>query len=104
MYNPIWSEEKNKNIFDKCNNPNYNGHDYELEVTVRMFINIETRYVIDTKYLSDLINKNVLEKFEPVFKYIKKRIPDFKDVVTPEIGEHKFARGRYLNAIKSSFY
>lgn len=72
LYNPMWPEENNKNIFGKCNNPNYHGHDYEIEVTVIGFINIETGYVIDTKYLSDLINKNVLEKFDSEFKYIQK--------------------------------
>ena len=44
------------------------------------------------------------QKFDPDFKYIKKWIPDFKNYNIPEIVAHKFARERYLNAVKSSFF
>jgi len=44
------------------------------------------------------------QKFDPDFKYIKKWIPDFNNEAIPEIVEHKFARERYLNAVKSSFF
>ncbi|OGS72712.1 MAG: deoxyribodipyrimidine photolyase [Flavobacteria bacterium RIFCSPLOWO2_12_FULL_35_11] len=44
------------------------------------------------------------QKFDPDFKYIKKWIPDFNQIAIPEIVEHKFARERYLNAVKSSFF
>ncbi|HEY9220746.1 MAG TPA: deoxyribodipyrimidine photo-lyase [Lutibacter sp.] len=44
------------------------------------------------------------QKFDPDFKYIKKWIPDFNQIAIPEIVEHKFARERYLKAVKSSFF
>lgn len=44
------------------------------------------------------------QKFDPDFKYIKKWIPDFDQIAIPEIVDHKFARERYLNAVKSSFF
>ena len=44
------------------------------------------------------------EKFDPELKYIKKWIPNFTNSYIPEIVEHKFARDRYLNAVKSSFF
>ncbi len=44
------------------------------------------------------------EKFDPELKYIKKWIPNFTNTYIPEIVEHKFARDRYLNAVKSSFF
>lgn len=44
------------------------------------------------------------QKFDPDFKYIKKWIPDFNQIAIPEIVEHKFARERYLNAVKGSFF
>jgi deoxyribodipyrimidine photo-lyase len=44
------------------------------------------------------------QKFDPDFKYIKKWIPDFNQIGIPEIVEHKFARERYLNAVKGSFF
>ncbi len=64
LHNTNWSEEKNKAIFGKCNNPNYHGHNYDLEVKVIGFCSEETGYVIDTKILSDLIKVKVLDRFD----------------------------------------
>ncbi|MDV7187297.1 6-carboxytetrahydropterin synthase [Lutibacter sp. TH_r2] len=64
LHNKHWSNEKNLKVFGKCNNPNYHGHNYELEVKVIGTVNEQTGYVIDTKLLSDLIKKYVLDKFD----------------------------------------
>lgn len=64
LHNKHWSNEKNLKVFGKCNNPNYHGHNYELEVKVIGTVNEHTGYVIDTKLLSDLIKKYVLDKFD----------------------------------------
>jgi len=64
LHNANWSDERNQAVFGKCNNPNFHGHNYELEVKVIGFIHEDTGYVIDTKALSDLIKINVLEKFD----------------------------------------
>jgi len=64
LHNASWSDERNNDVFGKCNNPNFHGHNYELEVKVIGFINEDTGYVIDTKALSDLIKMNILEKFD----------------------------------------
>ena len=64
LHNANWSDEQNHAVFGKCNNPNFHGHNYELEVKVIGFIHEDTGYVIDTKALSDLIKINVLEKFD----------------------------------------
>ncbi|RCL68434.1 MAG: 6-carboxytetrahydropterin synthase, partial [Bacteroidetes bacterium] len=45
LYNQSWSDKRNKEVFGKCNNPNYHGHNYELIVSVRGMINPETGYV-----------------------------------------------------------
>jgi len=76
LHNTKWSDEKNKDIFGKCNNPNYHGHNYDLEVTVIGYVDEETGYVIDTKYLSDLIKDNVLEKFD--HKNLNLDVDDFR--------------------------
>ena len=76
LHNPMWSDEKNIEIFGKCNNPNYHGHNYDLEVSVIGYVDEETGYVIDTKYLSDLIKDNVLEKFD--HKNLNLDVDDFK--------------------------
>jgi 6-pyruvoyltetrahydropterin/6-carboxytetrahydropterin synthase len=64
LYNPSWTEEKNDKVFGLCNNPNYHGHNYELEVKVVGEIDPETGYVIDLKMLSDLIRAEVLGRFD----------------------------------------
>jgi len=64
LHNPEWTEEMNKKVFGKCNNPNYHGHNYELEVKVIGVPDARTGYVMDMKELSDIISKNVLEKFD----------------------------------------
>lgn len=60
LYNPTFSEQKNNEIFGLCNNPNFHGHNYNLEVTVIGEPNPETGYVIDLKRLKEIITKNVL--------------------------------------------
>jgi 6-pyruvoyltetrahydropterin/6-carboxytetrahydropterin synthase len=47
VYNPSWSDERNQATFGKCNNPNWHGHNYTLEITVEGDIDRETGYVID---------------------------------------------------------
>ncbi|HLK29149.1 MAG TPA: 6-carboxytetrahydropterin synthase [Puia sp.] len=64
LFNPKWDSEKNDEVFGKCNNPNYHGHNYELEVKLVGEPDPETGYVYDLKKLSDLIKENVLEKFD----------------------------------------
>ena len=64
LHNSQWSDEKNQEIFGKCNNPNFHGHNYELLVKVTGNIDPETGYVIDMKVLSDIIKKSVLDRFD----------------------------------------
>ena len=64
LHNPKWSAEKNKDVFGVCNNPNYHGHNYELEVKVVGEVNPETGYLIDLKILKDLIKENIEKRFD----------------------------------------
>ncbi|MEN9686685.1 MAG: hypothetical protein RLZZ28_2471 [Bacteroidota bacterium] len=64
LFNPAWSEEKNNAVFGLCNNPNFHGHNYELEVKVTGEPDPETGYVIDLKMLSNLIRKEILGRFD----------------------------------------
>ena len=64
LYNPNWSEEKNLEIFGKCANHNWHGHNYVLYVTVKGVPDAETGYVIDLKYLSKVIKEHVTEKID----------------------------------------
>lgn len=78
LYNPGWSEEKNQEVFGKCNNPNYHGHNYDLEVSVRGEIDPETGYVIDMKVLKDLIREHVEERYD--HKNLNLDTEDFKNL------------------------
>lgn len=64
LHNVDWPNEKNAAIFGKCNNPNYHGHNYELIVKVAGIPDTATGYVIDTKILSNIIQQEVIEKFD----------------------------------------
>jgi 6-pyruvoyltetrahydropterin/6-carboxytetrahydropterin synthase len=64
LFNPEWSDEKNEMVFGKCNNPNYHGHNYDLEVKLTGYIDPATGYLFDLKILSDLVKKEVLDIFD----------------------------------------
>ena len=62
LFRPEWSDEKNMEIFGKCSNPNWHGHNYILFVTVKGEINPETGFTINLKELIRIIRVFVLEK------------------------------------------
>jgi 6-pyruvoyltetrahydropterin/6-carboxytetrahydropterin synthase len=78
LHNPSLSDAENALIFGKCNYVNYHGHNYELIVKVIGEIDPKTGYVIDLKILSDLINQNVIEKFD--HKNLNLDTIEFKDL------------------------
>ena len=64
LYNPAWSHEKNEEVFGKCANENWHGHNYELLVTVKGHPDPDTGFVFDVKRLSVIINEHVTEKLD----------------------------------------
>jgi len=64
LYRPDWDEQRNKEVYGKCANANYHGHNYNLLVHVRGEVDAETGYVVDLKWLSDLIDRCVVERFD----------------------------------------
>ena len=59
LYRKDWSDEKNDFIFGKCNNPNYHGHNYEVELCVAGPIDGDTGYVVDVGHLTTLFDEHV---------------------------------------------
>lgn len=57
---PDWTDEQNRRAFGDCANPNWHGHNYELEVTVAGPVADSTGYVMDLKDLKDLVNRHVV--------------------------------------------
>lgn len=78
LYRKDWTFEKNEEIFGKCNNPNYHGHNYDLTVSVTGEIDPETGYVMDAKVLADLIKQEVEEHFD--HKNLNLDVPDFENL------------------------
>lgn len=64
LFNPGWSREKNEEVFGKCANENWHGHNFELHVTVKGNPDPETGFVFDVKKLSVIINNQVIEKLD----------------------------------------
>ena len=64
LANPDWSDEKNKEVFGKCANANWHGHNYELHVTIKGNPNPETGFVFNAKTLGDLIKDKIIEKID----------------------------------------
>ena len=85
LYKPEWDDEKNNNVFGKCNNPNYHGHNYKLEVWIDGPVDSETGYVIDLKKLKALIKEKIIDRFDHKnlnldCKEFKKKIPTAENI------------------------
>ncbi len=64
MFRPEWDDAKNTEVFGKCSNPNWHGHNYTLFVTVKGELNPETGYVVNLKTLSKIINDAIVDKID----------------------------------------
>jgi len=78
LHNPGWSDEQNKKMFGLCNNPYYHGHNYDLEVKIVGEIDHQTGYLIDLKYLKDIIKEEIEDRFD--HKNLNLECPEFKDL------------------------
>jgi 6-pyruvoyltetrahydropterin/6-carboxytetrahydropterin synthase len=64
LFKPEYSDEKNLQVFGKCSNPNWHGHNYTLFVTVKGEVNPDTGFLVNLKELSAFIEKRVIEKLD----------------------------------------
>lgn len=64
LFNPLWSREKNENVFGKCANENWHGHNFELYVTLKGWPNPETGFVFDVKKLSLILKQHIIDKLD----------------------------------------
>ncbi len=78
LFNPAWTFEKNEAVFGKCNNPKFHGHNYELLVAVKGEIDPETGYVVDTKWLKELIKEEIEDAFD--HKNLNEEVEEFKEL------------------------
>lgn len=64
LWNTAWTDERNQEVFGKCANENWHGHNYDLYITVKGQPDPDTGFVIDVKLLSNLVKENVIEKLD----------------------------------------
>ena len=64
LYNPNWSKEKNDDIFGKCANENWHGHNFELYVTIKGEPDPDTGFIFDARKLGGLVTEKITEKLD----------------------------------------
>jgi 6-pyruvoyltetrahydropterin/6-carboxytetrahydropterin synthase len=79
LYRKDWSDEKNKEVFGLCANPNWHGHNYSLEVRLLGEIDPETGYVIDLKILNEIIKDVVMDKLDHM--NLNMDVPEFENLI-----------------------
>ena len=80
LYRPDWDGQKNDDVFGKCNNPNFHGHNYALEVGITGEVDPETGYLIDIKKLKTIMKEEVEDYLD--HKNLNLDVPEFK-VINP---------------------
>lgn len=78
LYRKDWGDDKNQDIFGKCSNPNFHGHNYELTVSVKGDIDPQTGFVIDMKVLKDLIAEEIEDYLD--HKNLNVEVEEFKQL------------------------
>ena len=78
LFNPDWDDAKNLEVFGKCSNPLYHGHNYELEVGVSGNIDETTGFLIDLNVLKEVIRTEVELPFD--HKNLNEEVPEFKNL------------------------
>ncbi len=78
-WNENWTEEKNRAVFGKCANRNGHGHNYTLEVTVAGEPDAVTGFVVDLKWLKDVMESEVLAAFD--HRHLNHEVPEFAQAV-----------------------
>ena len=76
-WNDAWTAEKNEQVFGRCARRNGHGHNYTLEVTVAGEPDAVTGFVVDLKWLKDVIEKEVLSAYD--HRHLNLEVPEFAD-------------------------
>lgn len=108
LFRSDFSDDQNQEVFGKCSNPNWHGHNYELFVTVKGEVNPETGFLINLKALSKLIRERIIEKID--HKNINVEVPFMKGkfastevlamAIWDELAQEVMKHGANLHCIK----
>ena len=108
LFNPNWSDEQNSEVFGKCANPNWHGHNYNLYVTVKGNVNSDTGFCVNLKKLSAIIRTQITDKLDHKnlnldVDFMKNRMPSTENVaiaIWNELKSHVNALDCQLHCIK----
>ena len=86
VYNPSFTDAENESTFGKCNNPNWHGHNYILDVSVEGTIDEKTGYVIDLSKVKELVTRELLSKVDHKnmnldVPFMEGRIPTSENII-----------------------
>jgi 6-pyruvoyltetrahydropterin/6-carboxytetrahydropterin synthase len=86
VHNPALSDEENRALFGKCNNPNWHGHNYTLDVSVTGHVDERTGYVIDLGVIKQIVEREIISKvdhrnFNLEVDFMKDVIPTTENIV-----------------------
>ncbi len=108
LWNSNWSAEKNHEVFGKCANENWHGHNYYIHVTVKGEINQETGYLMDLKVLSSIIKEKICDQLDHKnlnldVPFLKGILPSTENLVVAAWNQIKKPiedQGAYLHSVK----
>jgi 6-pyruvoyltetrahydropterin/6-carboxytetrahydropterin synthase len=108
MFRPAWSDEKNLEVYGKCSNPNWHGHNYTLYVTVTGELDPENGYLVNLKTISSIINQYIIEKVDHKninleVDFMQNRIPSSENLaiaIWEQLEPHIRALGVDLYCVK----
>lgn len=78
LYRKEWDDTKNLEVFGKCSNPNFHGHNYELEVGITGEIDSETGFLMNLKILRQIIQEEIEDQFD--HKNLNIEVPEFENL------------------------
>jgi 6-pyruvoyltetrahydropterin/6-carboxytetrahydropterin synthase len=86
VHNPAMSDEENRRVFGKCNNPNWHGHNYILDVSVKGSLDEKTGYVLDLSRVKDIVEQYVVSKVDHrnlnlEVEFLREVIPTSENIV-----------------------
>jgi len=79
LFNPLWSDNENLEIYGKCSNKYGHGHNYLLEITIRGFVNNNTGFLFDLKELKNILEEEIIARFD--HRHLNHDVPELHECV-----------------------